>query len=219
MDLSTKKRLKWRIGTNSLRIGTKRLTPRHSNFAASDPGIPPQHKNKMKDNCKRLSLLSGAGAWFLLCLTGLQACDDQDGSSYQPLPKMHLEETFSYHCTPENYLQMEYDTLGNAAVLNFHKEEITSLDHVDYDEQTCTFSFHKGETAKYRISWDYQSDLNVVHFLYGQNGMWHRMTYSGDSYILEANDGMTLRAVVYRTLEDSIRLTMNRFSIEECDDP
>lgn len=49
--------------------------------------------------------------------------------------------------------------------------------------------------------------------------MWHRMTYSGDSYILEANDGMTLRAVVYRTLEDSIRLTMNRFSIEECDDP
>lgn len=104
-------------------------------------------------------------------------------------------------------------------MLNFHKEEITSLDHVDYDEQTCTFSFHKGETAKYRISWDYQSDLNVVHFLYGQNGMWHRMTYSGDSYILGANDGMTLRAVVYRTLEDSIRLTINRFSIEECDDP
>ena len=26
-------------------------------------------------------------------------------------------------------------------------------------------------------------------------------------------------SVVYRTLEDSIRLTMNRFSIEECDDP
>ena len=171
----------------------------------------------MNNKRKRLSCLTGTGIGLLLCLTGLQACDNLESGSYRSLPKMHLEETFSYRCLPENYIRMEYDSLENAAVLNFYEEEIARPDHVGYDEQTCTFSFRKGATAKYRISWDYRSDLNVVYFLYGQNNMWHRMTYSGDGYILEANDGMTLRAVVYRTTGDSIRLTMNRFSIEELD--
>lgn len=77
-----------------------------------------------------------------------------------------------------NYVQLAYDTLGKVAVLNFYKEEITDLDYINYDEHTCTFSFHKGETAKYKISWDYQSETNSIRFIYSQNGMWYRMNNS-----------------------------------------
>ncbi len=168
----------------------------------------------MLDNYKRHTNYPWGGTLFMFCLIGLQACDGDEGQPYTPLPKMHLEEAFRYHCLPENYIQMDYDSLGSAAVLNFYKNEVTCLDYVDYDEQTCTFYFRKGETAKYKISWDYRSGKNVVHFLYGQNGMWHRMNYTGDGYILEAGDGMSLRAVVYRSMHDSISLTMNKFCIE-----
>lgn len=146
----------------------------------------------------------------------LQACDEYEIGEYTPLPKLHLGETFRYLCIPENYTRLAYDSLGDVAVLNFHKEEITDLDYIDYDEQTCTFSFRKGETARYRISWDYESHKNAVRFFYGQNNMWYRMNHSqNDEFILEANDGMTVRTVVYRTNHDSINLTINKFRIEE----
>lgn len=68
----------------------------------------------------------------------------------------------------------------------------------------------------YRISWDYESEKNVVRFLYGQNGMWYRMNSNyANEYILEANDGMAIRTVVYRTNYDSINITVNQFRIEE----
>ncbi|MFR4737387.1 hypothetical protein [Phocaeicola coprocola] len=115
-------------------------------------------------------------------------------------------------------MQLEYDSLGQAAILNFYKEEITELDDVHYDEHTCTFSFHKGETAKYKISWDYTSRLNVIRFLYGQNGMWYRMNNDKNEYILTANDGMTVRVVAYRANYDSLSFTINNFCIEEYND-
>lgn len=152
----------------------------------------------------------------LLFIFLLQACDEYEIGEYTPLPKLHLGETFKYLCIPENYTRLAYDYLGDVAVLNFHKEEITDLDYIDYDEQTCTFSFHKGETARYRIIWNYESTKNVIRFLYGQNGMWYRMNHNrNDEYILEANDGMTVRTVVYRTNQDSINLTIKKFRIEE----
>lgn len=152
----------------------------------------------------------------LLFIFLLQACDEYEIGEYTPLPKLHLGETFKYLCIPENYTRLAYDSLGDVAVLNFHKEEITDLDYIDYDEQTCTFSFHKGETARYRIIWNYESTKNVIRFLYGQNGMWYRMSHNrNDEYILEANDGMTVRTVVYRTNQDSINLTIKKFRIEE----
>lgn len=69
--------------------------------------------------------------------------------------KFTWERRSKYKCEPENYIRLEYDTLGEAAVLNFYKDEITSLDYLEYDENSCTFSFHKGETGLYRISWEY----------------------------------------------------------------
>lgn len=154
--------------------------------------------------------------FLLLFIFLLQACDEYEIGEYTPLPKLHLGETFKYLCIPENYTRLAYDSLGDVAVLNFHKEGITDLDYIDYDEQTCTFSFHKGETARYRIIWNYESTKNVIRFLYGQNGMWYRMNHNrNDEYILEANDGMTVRTVVYRTNQDSINLTIKKFRIEE----
>ena len=155
---------------------------------------------------------------ILLCLSMIcvsQSCDNDEIGEYTPLPKLHLGETFKYQCIPENYVQLAYDTLGKVAVLNFYKEEITDLDYINYDEHTCTFSFHKGETAKYKISWDYQSETNSIRFIYSQNGMWYRMNNSKNEYILEANDGMAIRAVAYRASYDLLNVTVYRFRIEE----
>ncbi|MDR3796006.1 hypothetical protein [Phocaeicola sp.] len=157
-------------------------------------------------------LYVGMCLWALLFLF---SCDKEDVNGYTPLPKIHLGETFRYQCGEENYTRLEYDTLGQAAVLNFYKDEVTSLDCVDYDENSCTFSFHKGKTGLYRISWDYTSE-NLLRIYYGQNGMWYRMNTTGThEYVLEANDGMAVKMVVYRASQDSIHCTVNRFCIEE----
>ena len=138
------------------------------------------------------------------------ACNKEEVGAYTPLPKIHLGETFKYKCDPENYIRLEYDTLGEAAVLNFYKDEITSLDYLEYDENSCTFSFHKGETGLYRISWEYTSE-NTLRILYGQNGMWYRMNASGThEYLLEANDGMAIKVIAYRTNFDSLHCTIKR---------
>ena len=75
--------------------------------------------------------------------------------------------------------------------------------------------YHKGETGLYRISWEYTSE-NTLRILYGQNGMWYRMNASGThEYLLEANDGMAIKVIAYRTNFDSLHCTINRFCIEE----
>lgn len=46
--------------------------------------------------------------------------------------------------------------------------------------------------------------------------MWYRMNTTGThEYVLEANDGMAVKMVVYRASQDSIHCTVNRFCIEE----
>lgn len=164
----------------------------------------------------RMGFINIKAAAFILMSAAVQSCEKYEIGEYTPLPKLHLGETFRYLCVPENYTQLAYDSVGDVAALNFYKEEVTDLDYINYDEQACTFSFHKGETSTYRISWDYESKKNIVRFLYGQNDMWYRinMNYNNE-YILEANDGMSVRAVVYRMNYDSINITINRFRIEE----
>lgn len=153
-----------------------------------------------------------------VCMLVMQACSDDDIGEYAPIAKLHIGEPFSYQCELNNYIQLDYDSLGKVAVLNFYKEEVTDLDYVEYDEQYCTFSFHKGETSRYRISWNFESDLSVF-VLYGQNGMWYRMNGNGKKeYILEANDGMTVRMVIYRPKYDLLEITVNEFRIEEYND-
>ena len=163
---------------------------------------------------KKYLLTAGCGFALLV----VSSCNKEEIGAYTPIPKLHLGEPFTYKCDVSNYVQLEYDSLGQAAILNFYKEEITELDDVHYDEHTCTFSFHKGEKAKYKISWDYTSRLNVIRFLYGQNGMWYRMNNDKNEYILTANDGMTVRVVAYRANYDSLSFTINNFCIEEYND-
>ena len=117
----------------------------------------------------------------------------------------------------------------NRIVLNFYPEEITSLSYITYDESACTFNFSRGETAKYLLSWDYDTDGSYVEVQYGQNGMWHTVNeqkHSGE-HLLTANDGMSVRmsirsegSVSYSDgqVKYSIGVTVNRFSIEEADE-
>ncbi len=104
---------------------------------------------------------------------------------------MHLGEQFIFDCTLDNI------KVGDSVfVLNFYKEEVTDLDYVEYDETDCNFIFRKGETSKYKISWDFNASGSYVEVQYGQNGMWHKMNnYDWNEYILTANDGMTVRMV------------------------
>lgn len=98
-------------------------------------------------------LYVGMCLWALLFLF---SCDKEDVDGYTPLPKIHLGETFRYQCGEENYTRLEYDTLGQAAVLNFYKDEVTSLDCVDYDENSCTFPFIKGKP-------DFTVSAGIIH--------------------------------------------------------
>lgn len=114
--------------------------------------------------------------------------------------------------------------------LNFYPEEVTTLSYINYDESTCTFTFHRGTTSKYRISWDYETDGIYVEVQYGQNGMWftvNEQQHSGE-YLLTANDGMAVRMCIRSggtmlasddgLIKYAIAVTVNRFSIEEADD-
>lgn len=144
------------------------------------------------------------------------ACDKYEISEYVPIPKLHIGETYSHVCDDSNYMTLEYDSLGEEVTLiNFYPEEVTDLEYIEYDEATSTFSFHKGETAYYLISWEYESE-NAVRILYGQNGMWYDMNENRRTqFVLPANDGMTVRMAVYPRSWGKIDITVNRFRIEE----
>lgn len=154
----------------------------------------------------------------------LGSCQNED-VDYYPIGKKHLGETYTEYVI-NNVLPG--DTV-NRIVLNFYPEEITSLSYITYDESACTFNFSRGETAKYLLSWDYDTDGSYVEVQYGQNGMWHTVNeqkHSGE-YLLTANDGMSVRmsirsggSVSYSDgqVKYSIGVTVNRFSIEEADE-
>lgn len=154
---------------------------------------------------------------FGLMATIGQSCDRYEVGEYEPLPKLHIGEPFKYCCVPENYKQLEYDSTASVAFLNFYKDEVTDLDYIDYNEEACSFVFRKGETSRYRISWDYETDRNAIRLVYGQNGMWFKMNNKNNEYILTANDSMTVCVVSYRSEYDSLNVCFNHFRIEEYD--
>ena len=98
----------------------------------------------------------------------ISSCQQAD-IEYYPIEKHHLGETYTSY-TINNVMQS--DSAG-VVVFNFYPEEVTSLSYINYDEATCVFTFHRGETADYLISWDYETDGNYVEVQYGQNAMWY----------------------------------------------
>lgn len=89
--------------------------------------------------------------------------------------------------------------------------------HAILQRQRCNENITK-KTGTLSDAYDYTSRLNVIRFLYGQNGMWYRMNNDKNEYILTANDGMTVRVVAYRANYDSLSFTINNFCIEEYND-
>lgn len=163
----------------------------------------------------RFALMAGL---FLGSFPMTSCDDDAVTTEYQPLPKLTLDEPFQYECTDANLVSFTPDSLTRVAVLNFLKEDVADLDYVDYDEQTCMFTFRKGELSHYRITWEYETS-NAIKFLYTQNGMWYRML-SGDgySYVLEAVDGMSVCVAVQPGMhpnDRNVSLTFHQFRIED----
>lgn len=95
--------------------------------------------------------------WSVFVLSVISSCQQAD-IEYYPIEKHHLGETYTSY-TINNVMQS--DSAG-VVVFNFYPEEVTSLSYINYDEATCVFTFHRGETADYLISWDYETDGNYV---------------------------------------------------------
>lgn len=108
-----------------------------------------------------MAVIICAAMWFGSC--------QNEELDYYPLEKKHLGETYTEYVM-NNIISN--DTVSRIA-LNFYPEEVTSLSYVDYDESTCIFTFHRGNTSRYRLSWDYETDGSYVEVQYGQNGMWY----------------------------------------------
>lgn len=154
----------------------------------------------------------------------LSACQSDD-VEYYPIEKHHLGETYASY-TMNNILLTGTEE-EPSVVLNFYPEEVTDLSYIDYDEATCVFVFHRGETADYLISWAYETEGNYVEVQYGQNGMWYTVNaqkHEGE-YLLRANDGMAVRMLMrangygtydeHGNVEYAAGVTVNDFRIEE----
>lgn len=161
-------------------------------------------------NVRRIGLFMALLPFSMLLCIGMMSCSDEELRVYEPVDKLHIGEQYVFETTLNNIRQGD-----SIVVLNFYKDEVTALDYVDYDEENCCFVFRKGDTSKYRISWDFSSYNSYVEVQYGQNGMWHKMNlYDWSEYILTANDGMTVR-MICEPSKNQINLTVNEFSIEE----
>ena len=97
-----------------------------------------------------MAVIICAAMWFGSC--------QNEELDYYPLEKKHLGETYTEYVM-NNIISN--DTVSRIA-LNFYPEEVTSLSYVDYDESTCIFTFHRGNTSRYRLSWDYETDGSYV---------------------------------------------------------
>lgn len=151
------------------------------------------------------------------------ACSEEE-IEYVPIEKKHLGETFETY-TINN---VSWTDSIQVVVLNFYPEEVTELSYVEYSESACAFTFHRGETADYRIAWDYDTEGSYVEVQYGQNAMWYTVNeqrHKGE-YLLRANDGMAVR-IIMRANGYSINdngevkytagVTVNDFRIEEAE--
>ena len=87
-------------------------------------------------------------AGLLLLMT--YACSEEE-IEYVPIGKKHLGETFETY-TINN---VSWTDSIQVVVLNFYPED------------------HRGETADYRIAWDYDTEGSYVEVQYGQNAMWY----------------------------------------------
>lgn len=162
-------------------------------------------------------------AVYCIVAMWLGSCRNED-IDYYPIARKHLGETYTEYVV-NNILPD--DDAGRIA-LNFYPEEVTSLSYVTYDESVCSFTFYRGNTSTYRISWDYDTDVSYVEVQYQQNGFWYTINeqkHSGE-YILTANDGMSVRMCIQSggtmffsdgLIKYSIAVTVNSFSIEEAD--
>ncbi len=161
-------------------------------------------------------------AGFLILM--VCACSESE-IEYIPIGKKHLGETYETY-TLNNVVWMDSVQI---VVFNFYPEEVTDLSYMQYSESACAFTFHRGETADYRISWDYDTEQNYVKVQYGQNAMWYTVNeqrHTGE-YLLRANDGMAVR-IIMRANGRSINeggeikyeagVTVNDFRIEEAND-
>ena len=93
-------------------------------------------------------------AGLLLLMT--YACSEEE-IEYVPIGKKHLGETFETY-TINN---VSWTDSIQVVVLNFYPEEVTELSYVEYSESACVFTFHRGETADYRIVWDYDNGIMI----------------------------------------------------------
>lgn len=164
---------------------------------------------------------AGVIAGSLLLIAG--ACSESE-IGYIPIGKKHLGETYETYAL-NNVSWM--DSL-QVVVFNFYPEEVTGLSYMQYSESACVFTFQRGETADYCISWDYDTDLNYVEVQYGQNAMWYTVNeqrHTGE-YLLRANDGMAVRIIMRangRSVNENGEIkyvagvTVNRFRIEEAE--
>lgn len=143
-------------------------------------------------------------------LAFLSSCNKDEIRIYKPVDKMHIGKTYAYNYTIDNIKQGE-----SGVVLNFYKEEVTDLDYIEYDETNCYFVFRKGDTSKYKISWDFTAHNCYVEIQYSQNGMWHKINqYDWNEYILTANDGMLIR-MTCQPGKKQINMKVSEFSIKE----
>lgn len=120
----------------------------------------------------------------------LWACGE-DEFAYIPLEKTHIGEEITSYST---HNVVKGDTV-EYVVLNFYPEEVTSLPEVSYDEAACVFVFHNEQTARYRLSWQFETESNYVEVQYSQNGMWYTVNRSATTreVVITANAGMGVR--------------------------
>ena len=162
-----------------------------------------------------MAVIICAAMWFGSC--------QNEELDYYPLEKKHLGETYTEYVM-NNIISN--DTVSRIA-LNFYPEEVTSLSYVDYDESTCIFTFHRGNTSRYRLSWDYETDGSYARYNTDRTAVVYRKRAEAfRQYLLTANDGMSVRMCIQGggtmfsgdgLIKYSIAVTVNRFSIEEAD--
>lgn len=162
----------------------------------------------------------GIGAIVVLCL---MACTENE-VVYYPIAKKHLGDTYTEYSVNNIW---SVDSVSRIP-LNFYSDEVTSLPYMNYDESACVFTFHRGSTDKYLLSWEYGTEGSYVEVQYGQNGLWHTVNaqkHTG-SYVLTANDGMGVRMCIQSggtmildtdEVKYSIGVTVYKFRIEEAE--
>lgn len=162
----------------------------------------------------------GIGAIVALCLA---SCSEEE-IEYYPMGKKHLGETYTEYSIANIW---STDSVSRIP-LNFYAEEVTSLPYVAYDESACVFTFHRGSTDKYLISWDYDTEGSYVEVQYGQNGLWYTVNAQkhAGTYLLTANDGMGVRMCIQSggsmilsddEIKYGIGVTVYKFKIEEAE--